>query len=221
MFENALPRDAALYNEFHALIVHAGKNFCRARNPRCGECALHTLLPDRGAEQSCNDFMSLQPRHRWSLAVGGVFLALLLGAVFTFGSLDVPFEPGNWRAVISLTAVSSFIIAALMIFGLIFVRTIVRLRMERSKKALGARFKTKMVVGAMALSLLPGRVHVLRQLFAAESHAGAMVSAAAGNCVGTDAGVDVGLRPDDPAAIAESGAASWSDARHRNPPKMF
>ena len=52
LFENALPRDAALYNEFHALIVHAGKNFCRARNPRCGECALHALLPDRWSEQS-------------------------------------------------------------------------------------------------------------------------------------------------------------------------
>jgi endonuclease III related protein len=51
LFENALPRDAALYNEFHALIVHAGKNYCRARNPRCGDCALHTLLPDRGAER--------------------------------------------------------------------------------------------------------------------------------------------------------------------------
>src|SRR5262249_19094865 len=35
------------------------------------------------------------------------------------------------------------------------VRTIIRLMMERSKKTLGARFKTKMVVGAMALSLLP------------------------------------------------------------------
>ncbi len=98
---------------------------------------------------------SLRPRQRWSLAIGGILLSLLLGAVFTFGSLDVPFEPGNWRAMISLTAVSSFIIAALMIFGLIFVRTIVRLLIERNKNTLGARFKTKMLVGAMALSLLP------------------------------------------------------------------
>jgi two-component system, NtrC family, nitrogen regulation sensor histidine kinase NtrY len=99
--------------------------------------------------------MSLQAKHRWSLVIGGIFLALLLGAVFTFGSLDVPLEPGNWRAVISLTAVSSFIIAALMVFSLIFFRTIVRLLIERSKETLGARFKTKMVIGAMALSLLP------------------------------------------------------------------
>ena len=98
---------------------------------------------------------SLQPRQRWTLVIGGILLSLLLGAVFTFGSLDVPFEPGNWRANIALFAVSSFISAALIVFGLIFFRTIVRLLIERSKETLGARFKTKMVIGAMALSLLP------------------------------------------------------------------
>jgi two-component system, NtrC family, nitrogen regulation sensor histidine kinase NtrY len=98
---------------------------------------------------------SLPPKQRWSLALGGVLLSLLLGAVFTFGSLDVPLEPSNWRALLPLTAVSSFISAALIVFGLIFFRTLVRLLIERSKETLGARFKTKMVVGAMALSLLP------------------------------------------------------------------
>src|SRR5207244_3532089 len=78
-------------------------------------------------------------------------------AVFTFGSLGIPFEPGNWRAALALYAVSSFITALLLVFGLILTRTMLRLWAERSKEQLGARFKTKMVVGAMALSLL----HVL------------------------------------------------------------
>src|SRR5882762_6967364 len=98
---------------------------------------------------------SLEPKQRWTLGIGAALLALLLAAVFTFGSLDVPFEPGNWREVIDLYAVSSFISAALIVFGLVFLRTVVRLWAERSKEQLGARFKTKMVVGAMALSLLP------------------------------------------------------------------
>jgi endonuclease III related protein len=38
-FENALPREAALYNEYHALIVTHGKDICRTR-PRCSSCAL-------------------------------------------------------------------------------------------------------------------------------------------------------------------------------------
>ncbi|HXT77883.1 MAG TPA: ATP-binding protein [Candidatus Eisenbacteria bacterium] len=99
--------------------------------------------------------MSLAPKHRWGLAFGGVLLALLLAAVFTFGSLDVPFEPGNWRAAVTLYAVSSLITAALLVFGLILTRTVIRLWTESNKQHLGARFKTKMVVGAMGLSLLP------------------------------------------------------------------
>src|SRR6201997_4948610 len=92
---------------------------------------------------------------RVQLALGGVFLPPLLAAVFTLGSLDVPLEPQSWREVIALWAVSSFIIAALLIFGLIVMRNIVRLLVERSKEQLGARFKTKMVLGATAISLLP------------------------------------------------------------------
>jgi endonuclease-3 related protein len=45
LFEQSLSPDVALYNEFHALIVHTGKNFCRPREPRCGECPLKALLP--------------------------------------------------------------------------------------------------------------------------------------------------------------------------------
>ena len=45
LFESTLPRDARLFNEFHALVVNIGKNWCRKREPRCGECPLATLLP--------------------------------------------------------------------------------------------------------------------------------------------------------------------------------
>ena len=98
---------------------------------------------------------SLEPKQRWTLGIGAALLTLLLSAVFTFGSLDVPFEPKNWREAMALYAVSSFTTAALLVFLLILTRTVLRLWAERSKEQLGARFKTKMVVGAMALSLLP------------------------------------------------------------------
>ena len=97
----------------------------------------------------------LETKQRWGLAIGGILLTLLLAGVFTFGSLDVPYQPKSWRAVMALYAVSSFITAALLVFGLILARTILRLWVEQSRTQLGARFKTKMVLGAMALSLLP------------------------------------------------------------------
>jgi endonuclease-3 related protein len=45
LFERSVPGDAPLYNEFHALIVRTGKEYCRTRNPRCSECPLHSFLP--------------------------------------------------------------------------------------------------------------------------------------------------------------------------------
>jgi two-component system, NtrC family, nitrogen regulation sensor histidine kinase NtrY len=92
---------------------------------------------------------------RTRLLLAGIILTLLLAAVFTLGSLDTPFEPRNWRDVLTLYAVSSFITAALIVFALIVSRTLLRLWAERSREEFGARFKTKMVVGALAISLLP------------------------------------------------------------------
>ena len=100
--------------------------------------------------------MSDSPRNsRLFLVLGGVLFALLLAAVITLGSLRVPFEPRTWGEKIVLFAVNTFIVAALLVFGLILGRALVRLWMERRAEQLGSRFKTKMVLGAMAVSLLP------------------------------------------------------------------
>jgi two-component system nitrogen regulation sensor histidine kinase NtrY len=98
---------------------------------------------------------STTPKQRLRLIIGGIVVTLLLAAVFTLGSLDAPFQPRTWRDVLTLYAVSSFITALLMVFALILVRSTLRLWAERSREQLGARFKSKMVVGAMAISLLP------------------------------------------------------------------
>ena len=41
-FHAALPPDAALFGEYHALIVAHGKATCRARAPRCAACVLRS-----------------------------------------------------------------------------------------------------------------------------------------------------------------------------------
>jgi len=46
MFERQFPGNAAIFNEFHALIVSTGKNFCRKTKPACGECPLGRYLEE-------------------------------------------------------------------------------------------------------------------------------------------------------------------------------
>ncbi|MEX2316236.1 MAG: endonuclease III domain-containing protein [Pirellulales bacterium] len=47
-FETSLPADAPLYNEYHALLVRVGKDFCRRTAPKCETCPLASLLPSGG-----------------------------------------------------------------------------------------------------------------------------------------------------------------------------
>ena len=44
LFMAQLEEDAALFNEYHALIVQTGKNFCRKSTPNCAGCPLAELL---------------------------------------------------------------------------------------------------------------------------------------------------------------------------------
>ena len=48
LFEENLPADAALFNEYHALLVRLGKEYCR-KTPKCAGCPLEELLPEGGA----------------------------------------------------------------------------------------------------------------------------------------------------------------------------
>ncbi|MCC8194557.1 MAG: endonuclease III domain-containing protein [Deltaproteobacteria bacterium] len=43
-FMDALEPDVALFNEYHALIVRTGKEFCRKTKPRCDGCPLASFL---------------------------------------------------------------------------------------------------------------------------------------------------------------------------------
>lgn len=43
-FMDVLPPDAALFNEYHALIVRTGNTFCKKSRPLCGDCPLGELL---------------------------------------------------------------------------------------------------------------------------------------------------------------------------------
>jgi endonuclease III related protein len=47
-FESTLPAEAALFNEYHALLVRTGKDFCKRSKPKCEMCPLSSMLPPNG-----------------------------------------------------------------------------------------------------------------------------------------------------------------------------
>jgi len=45
IFHRNLPHDTGLFNEYHALIVRLGKEYCKKQNPLCETCPLKDYLP--------------------------------------------------------------------------------------------------------------------------------------------------------------------------------
>jgi endonuclease-3 related protein len=50
-----LPRGAGLYKDFHAQIVHLGKEVCR-KKPGCGECPVRSISRDVRCRFSYSQF---------------------------------------------------------------------------------------------------------------------------------------------------------------------
>ena len=95
-------------------------------------------------------------KNRLLLILGGVVVTLLAAAAFTLGSLDVrDLVPEEGNAFVILFAATVFVFAALFVFTLILVRTLLRTLAERRAGQMGSRFKIKMVLGAVGVSLLP------------------------------------------------------------------
>jgi endonuclease-3 related protein len=51
LLQSSLPEDVALYNEYHALLVRVGKQYCRKSDPKCDDCPLKELLPEGGPQE--------------------------------------------------------------------------------------------------------------------------------------------------------------------------
>lgn len=90
-----------------------------------------------------------------------LFLLLVLVPTLLFlgwsqASLDLSFiAPSTALGTILLVIVSTLVFVAFVIFALILVRILLKLYVERRQQQLGSRFKTKMVVSFLLISLVP------------------------------------------------------------------
>jgi nitrogen fixation/metabolism regulation signal transduction histidine kinase len=90
------------------------------------------------------------------IIAGSIILLLLVASVFALTSLRLPFiNPSDSTEIILLFVLSTIIFLSLVIFGFILFRSLFKLYLERRANQLGSKFKTKMVFGALALSVAP------------------------------------------------------------------
>lgn len=96
-----------------------------------------------------------QRKKRILLGAGLVVVSFLAVLVFALGSLHIPVYPEDSSETTVLFALAFLIAGTFGVFALILGRTLLRLSAERRSRQMGSRFKVKMVLGAMGVSLLP------------------------------------------------------------------
>src|SRR5579863_6480194 len=94
-------------------------------------------------------------KKRIQLVVGLVIVSALAVLVFTLGSLHIPLYPSDSRETTVFVALAFLIAGTFGVFALILGRTLLRLAAERRSGQMGSRFKVKMVMGAMGVSMAP------------------------------------------------------------------
>jgi PAS domain S-box-containing protein len=96
------------------------------------------------------------PRRKLFLIVLLILVPILFLLGWSQASLNLGFiRPSNSEETILLLVLSTFIFLAFIIFALILLRILLKLYFEREQQQLGSRFKTKMVVAFLGLSLVP------------------------------------------------------------------
>ena len=93
---------------------------------------------------------------RLYLALLAAFFLLLVGLSFWHTSLSFgDFEPGNALISVVLWAVFTLVAIGVLALSFILLRNLVKLYVERRQGRLGSKIKTKLVVGALLLSIVP------------------------------------------------------------------
>jgi PAS domain S-box-containing protein len=96
------------------------------------------------------------PRRNLPLVILLVLVPLLAFLAWSQASLNLGFiRASNSEETILLLVLSTIIFLAFVIFGLILLRILLKLYVERQQQQLGSRFKTKMVMAFLGVSLVP------------------------------------------------------------------
>src|SRR5438034_458788 len=100
--------------------------------------------------------MKIQPGMT-KLYVAGFFLLMLALLVFVQAAFNLdPFlSPSEPDQIVLLYTLSTFIFLVLLIFGFVLLRTLIKVWAERRQEKPGSKFKTKLLVSLILLTLIP------------------------------------------------------------------
>ena len=101
------------------------------------------------------DDTSRSGHRRTLILVLGIAIFLLFGLVFSQQAFNLALRPTTSEQALIFVALSTLIFLLLIALSFVLVRNLAKLYTERRTGKLGSKFRTRMVVGALALSFTP------------------------------------------------------------------
>jgi PAS domain S-box-containing protein len=107
-------------------------------------------------------------RHRSiaMLAAGALFVFVLLGTLTWFNTSNVNFlNPATYAQTIALTAVEVLLFLLLLLLLVLLFRTVLKVYVGQGSSGLGARLRSRMVLGAVIITFMPAALMFLFSYF--------------------------------------------------------
>src|SRR6202048_4459191 len=95
-------------------------------------------------------------KHRFPIALSAIVLALLVAMLVWQGSFSLgDYAPASPEQTVLLWAISTLIALLTVVVGFMLFRTGVKLYIERQSNREGSRIRSKLVIGALSLGIVP------------------------------------------------------------------
>jgi two-component system, NtrC family, nitrogen regulation sensor histidine kinase NtrY len=107
-------------------------------------------------------------RHRSiaMLAAGALFVFVLLGTLTWFNTSNVNFlNPATYEQTIALTALEVLLFLLLLLLLVLLFRTVLKVYVGQGSSGVGARLRSRMVIGAVIITFMPAALMFLFSYF--------------------------------------------------------
>ena len=100
------------------------------------------------------------------LAAGALFVFVLLGTLTWFNTSNVNFlNPATYAQTIALTALEVLLFLLLLLLLVLLFRTVLKVYVGQGSSGVGARLRSRMVIGAVIITFMPAALMFLFSYF--------------------------------------------------------
>lgn len=120
-------------------------------------------------------------RRRFATAAAALSFLVLLGLVVWQGSFKIEYSPSDVSETVILWAISTVIFLLTVIVAFMLFRALVKMYIDRQRNREGSRIRSKLLAGALVLTLAPTLFYVIFSVFVLNRHLDAWFSRPAQN----------------------------------------